>query len=223
MGNTRNLNITGIGKSYGGDVHTAKIEGIGKFEGDVRCYEFLINGRGEVQGSLNASLASINGIASIHGSLQANRFTLEGKLTVDGSITSEKLRMNGMATVKGNCEAESFKGNGRMVMEMLNAGEIHLTLQGSSQIQEIVGGDIQVRKQRGSILGKWLQSVPGPFGNKLNAGVIEGDNVYLEYTTADIVRGGTVKIGPGCAIGSVEYKQSFEAHDSSKVIRHVKR
>ncbi|MCM3627876.1 polymer-forming cytoskeletal protein [Paenibacillus glycanilyticus] len=223
METTRKLIITGIGKSYGGDVHTAKIEGLGKIEGDIHCYEFQINGRGEVQGSLRAATASVNGMGNIRGDVRANKFNLEGKLTIDGNLTGEQLRMNGMVTVKGNCETETFEANGRMDIGMLNAGQIKLTLQGSSHINEIGGEEIQIRKQPGSILEKWLKSVPGPFGNKLNAGIIEGDNIYLEHTIADVVRGGDVKIGPGCTIGSVEYKQSLDVHGSSKIIKSAKR
>lgn len=223
MGDKRNLIITGIGKSNGGDVHLAKIEGVGTIEGDVSCSEFKVDGKGELQGSLKAATAAINGIFNIRGNLQADQFSIDGKMTVDGFITGEHIRMNGMVTVKGGCETEKFDANGRMNIEMLNAGQIKLILQGSSSINEIGGEEIEIRRQPGSILAKWLKSVPGPFGNKLNAGVIEGDTIYLEHTTADIVRGGEVKIGPGCTIGNIEYKQSLDVHSSSKIIKHVKR
>lgn len=221
MENNRKLIITGIGKSNGGDVHLAKIEGMGKIEGDVNCTEFQVDGTGDLQGSLKAMKAAINGIVTVHGSLHANKFNLEGKLKVEGNMISENIRMNGMVTVKGNCESETFEANGRMQMEMLNAGQIKLSLQGASRIEEIGGEDIQIREQSSKGFGKWLQSALGPFSNKLNAGVIEGDQIYLENTTADMVRGGKVKIGPGCTIANVEYKQSLDVHSSSKIIKHV--
>ncbi|SFF20361.1 protein CcmA, bactofilin family [Paenibacillus catalpae] len=221
MVDKRKLIITGIGKSNGGDVHLAKIEGVGKIDGDVNCAEFRVDGTGDLQGSLKAATAAINGIVHIHGSLHANTFNLEGKMTVDGSMISEHIRMNGMVTVKGSCETETFEANGRLHIEMLNAGQIKLTLQGASRIEEMGGEDIQIREQSSKGFGKWLQTVKGPFSNKLNAGVIEGDRIYLEYTTADIVRGGKVTIGQGCTIGSVEYKQSLDVHSSSKIIKQA--
>lgn len=223
MSDKRKLLINGIGKSYGGEVHTAKIEGMGKIEGDLSCHDFQINGTGEVQGSLKAVTVSINGIGGIEGGLQADSINLEGKLKVDGPLTCEQIRMNGIATVKGSCEAELFEAHGKMDIGLLNAGSIKLTLQGSSHINEIGGGDIQIRKQPGSTISKWLKSIPGPFGNKLSAEVIEGDNIYLEHTTADVVRGETVKIGPGCTIGSIEYKISLDTHSSSTVIKQERR
>lgn len=219
----RNLIITGIGRSGGGDVHLAKIDGVGKIEGDIGCYELSINGKGDVQGHVKAVTAAINGISSIDGGLHAKKLSIEGKVTFGKSVTSEQIRMNGMVTVKGSCETETFEANGRMDIQTLNAGEIKLTLQGSSHINEIGGESIYVGKQPGKGFAKWLQSVPGPFGDKLKAEVIEGDSVYLEHTTADIVRGGIVRIGPGCTIGSVEYKKSLDVHSSSKIIRHARK
>ena len=39
---------------------------------------------------------------------------------------------------------------------------------------------------------------------------VEGDDIYLEYTTAKVVRGNTVRLGAGCKIDLVEYKTSLE-------------
>ena len=60
-----------------------------------------------------------------------------------------------------------------------------------------------------------------PFGKEvgsLAAKVIEGDDIYLENTTADMVRGNKVKIGPGCQIGVVEYRDDF-THDPKATIK----
>ena len=47
--------------------------------------------------------------------------------------------------------------------------------------------------------------------------VIEGDIIYLENTTADIVRGQTIVLGRGCQIGSIEYGVNLSQHPSSEV------
>ena len=47
------------------------------------------------------------------------------------------------------------------------------------------------------------------------AGDIEGDDVDLEYTQADVVRGRRVRIGEGCSIGRVEYSESLDAWDGT--------
>jgi len=45
--------------------------------------------------------------------------------------------------------------------------------------------------------------------------LIEGDEIYLEYTTAKAVRGKNVTIGRGCNIELVEYVDNFNQHNDS--------
>ncbi|MGP3783292.1 hypothetical protein [Paenibacillus sp. 1A_MP2] len=48
--------------------------------------------------------------------------------------------------------------------------------------------------------------------------MIEGDDIELEYTEAEVVRGDKIKIGPGCRIGTVEYRSSLQIHTLSEVL-----
>jgi hypothetical protein len=52
--------------------------------------------------------------------------------------------------------------------------------------------------------------------------VIEGDDIYLENTVAEIVRGNSVEIGPGCTIGLVEYANKFSKDKDSTVKKETK-
>ena len=56
----------------------------------------------------------------------------------------------------------------------------------------------------------------------LCAETIEGDEIYLEYTKAKVIRGNNVTIGEGCEIELVEYKSLFEKSDKSVVIENKK-
>jgi hypothetical protein len=47
--------------------------------------------------------------------------------------------------------------------------------------------------------------------------MIEGDFIDLEYTTADIIRGNIVIIGPGCNVGRIEYRDQITVHPEAKV------
>jgi len=51
----------------------------------------------------------------------------------------------------------------------------------------------------------------------LSAGIIEGDDIFLEATQAKIVRGRHVVIGEGCSIELVEYKDSFRQQNNGSV------
>ena len=98
-----------------------------------------------------------------------------------------------------------------------------VTLHGHCKIAEIGGERIQIRKQPGIDLARWLKILPLAIGNHLTAQTIEGDHIYLEHTTADeIVRGANITIGPGCEIGLIEYTVKLEQDKRSKVKRSEK-
>ncbi|BBH23028.1 hypothetical protein Back11_43730 [Paenibacillus baekrokdamisoli] len=215
----RNLIISGLGSSNGGTVRLAKIEGIGRVDGDIICNDFILNGKADVHGSIKASTTDIKGTAAVKGNLHSDRLHIHGKVTIEGDLIGENIQLNGMVSVKGKCETEKFNMCGRLQMGVLNAGNIQITLQGNSNIAEIGGEHIQIRKQPGIDFAKWLKVLSIPLGNKLTAKIIEGDNVCVEYTTAEVVRGTNVTIGSGCEIGLVEYKAKFLQEKGSKVNR----
>jgi cytoskeletal protein CcmA (bactofilin family) len=220
--NRSNLLISGIGSSNGGTVRSAKIDGIGKVNGDISCSNFTVNGKAEIHGSIKAETAEVNGTALVEGSLRADRIRIHGKISVDGDLIGDNIQINGTSTVKGNCETEKFEASGKFQMGTLNAGKIHITLHGSSQIAEIGGEHIQIRKQPGIDFAKWLKVLPIRFGNKLTAQTIEGDYVYVEFTTAEVIRGKSITIGPGCNIGLVEYTTKFD-QDKGSAVKSVER
>jgi cytoskeletal protein CcmA (bactofilin family) len=214
-----NITMSGIGSSSGGNVRIVKIDGIGKLDGDVICSEFIVNGKADIYGSVKASTADINGTAVVQGNLHSERVRTQGKAIVNGDLIGDHIDLTGLLSVAGKCEAERFNANGKLQMKMLNAGNIQITLHGNSSIAEIGGERIKIRREPGIDFAKWLKVLPIPLGNKLTAQTIEGDDVYVEYTTAEVVRGSNVAIGPGCEIGLVEYKTKFDHDKASKIKR----
>jgi hypothetical protein len=67
------------------------------------------------------------------------------------------------------------------------------------------------------VLGWIREHLFGGPGAKLEAQVIEGDDVHLEDTEARIVRGTRITIGCGCRIGTVEYRETYHA-DADAVV-----
>ena len=215
--NKRNLAISGIGSCNGGTFQVAKIEGIGRIDGDVTCTEFSVNGRAEVNGNISAVTTEMKGTLNIQGNLISKRTRIHGKAKIEGHFTGEHIEINGYTSITGNCEAEKFNANGRLLVGTLNADTIQITLHGHCKVDEIGGERIQIRKQPGIDLAGWLKMLPLAIGNHLTAGTIEGDYIYLEYTTADVVRGQQITIGPGCEIGRIEYTTKLELDKRSKV------
>ncbi|MGZ4033182.1 MAG: polymer-forming cytoskeletal protein [Tumebacillaceae bacterium] len=232
----RDLLINGTGTALGGNYEHVKINGEGRVSGDMECQTLKIRGTSEIGGRVKAKFVEIGGTSAIDGDFETERMKVYGtssnegnlsvkllnvKGTVDvrGNLTGEELKLFGAITVSGDCEAEIIKGMGALnVGGLLNAGTIDIEIaHEDSRVKEIGGESIKVRRI-GSAFG--LNKILRPL--KLVADVIEGDDIYLEYTKSNVVRGNNVSIGPGCEIESVEYKNDFKLHKNAKVASNKK-
>jgi cytoskeletal protein CcmA (bactofilin family) len=213
----RNLLISGMGSSNGGSFQAVKIDGIGRIVGDVDCKDFNVTGRSEVQGNIDADKVEMKGSLSIQGNVKASMSRFDGGGKIEGNYVGETLVINGAMTISGSCETEKFSANGRLQVGTLSADDVSVTLHGHSKIGEIGGERIQVRRQRGIDLSRWLKILPMTIGNYMTVHTIEGDHIYLEYTSAEVVRGANIVIGPGCQIERIEYTNKLEQDKRSKV------
>ena len=93
---------------------------------------------------------------------------------------------------------------------LVNAGHVEIELGGRSNAREIRGSRIAV-KSRQSFL-PWVRT-----GNHLNVELIEGDDISLEATSAQIIRGRRVKVGDRCRIDTVEYGESLEISSKAAI------
>ncbi|MCS7462964.1 bactofilin [Paenibacillus doosanensis] len=237
-GNEQDLVIAGSGSSGGGRFRQVRIDGYGKLLSDIDCVEFGTNGKSEVRGSLQAEKASINGSVRIHGAVRISD-TLEvngetkidgdagfrqlkgkGSTTVGGSLNGEIVDVEGGINVEGDCEAETvIVQGGFRIGGLLSGGIIDVTMYWPCQAEEIGGEKIMVRR---SGLKSFLNPFLPKFASKqLKADTIEGDEIYLEHTVAQTVRGNRITIGPGCVIQRVEYKHSMD-RDKGAQINEIK-
>ncbi|TMV51538.1 hypothetical protein FE783_07125 [Paenibacillus mesophilus] len=238
----RDLNISGVlGGCAGGMFKNISINGHGTVNGDLDCIGFVCNGKATVRGKVKAESVEVNGSASfggemnsgkvrvngkseIEGPLAAKHFRIDGHTKIGGNMTGEEVEINGSFTVKGNCDAEQFRSRGSFRIDgLLNAGTIEIDLYAECRAKEIGGESITVRKSGfDSPIEKLMKAIIFP-KDELLADTIEGDEVRLEYTTAKIVRGTNVTIGPGCHIGLVEYTGVYK-RDKDAVVsesRHI--
>ncbi|MDO7906605.1 hypothetical protein Q5741_09245 [Paenibacillus sp. JX-17] len=212
------LRLIGDSESAGGVMGEVKLTGDGIIHGSLDCLklsctgDIIIHGdliadsvrmMGEMQieGTARVQSLKITGDTEIHRSLSAEQMAVIGECSIGGDLQVEDLKMTGQLQVKGNCQAEQFAVRGAVNMnEMLNSDVVEIKLHGMSRIREIGGRSIRVERKQGFPLvilngGKsWL-----------SADQIEGDEISLEYTEAQVVRGSNVVIGSGCRIGLVEY------------------
>ncbi len=214
-----NLEIKGSGSSKGGKYNNVMVKGNGKIDGDLDRIHMEIQGHCEVNGNVKAESIKVNGRNSVKGSLKAGKIEIHGETDVDGDLSVDKSIIHGMISVHGNFNSESFNMEGAFTIRgLLNAGELELKLHGPSEAREIGGEKIMIRRN-GKVKFTRLRKmiIPLGFNTGLTTDVIEGDEIYLEYTKAKIVRGNNIELGPGCDIKLIEYQNDFKQHENSEV------
>lgn len=217
-----NLIINGTGSYPGGHYNKISIRGEGTIITDVESSAFNVYGtseagenvktgsvkvfgEAEVKMNMEAQDTLVMGTMMVGGSAQLKKMKIFGLLEVGERLSGDEANIKGSISVNGDVEYETFDSSGGFEIKgLLSADTIKVGLRfGESRAEEIGGGKITVKKKSNTLL---------PFGKEvgsLRANVIEGDDIYLENTKADIVRGNKVKIGPGCQIGVVEYRNDF--------------
>jgi cytoskeletal protein CcmA (bactofilin family) len=131
---------------------------------------------------------------------------------VAGSVHATEIVLQGHLGCGGDCEAESLMGAGEFDVDgLLNVGRIELRIYGPSRARDI--GCERIGVKAGRRVG-WFWRWPE---KRLTANSIEGDDIVLEHTTAEVVRGHNVRLGTGCDIGLVEYTGTFVRDGDAKV------
>jgi len=216
------VDISGMGKIFGGiEARNIKISGSGKIEGGAKATRMIVSGNATVQGDLESENIESSGNFKTEGNVKTQKLSNSGRVRVDGDLKAQRVDSKGMLTIGGGVETEEFYSDGVFkIGGLLNSNTVDVKIQWDSYAREIGGEMIKIRRSRHigfslfyTLFSKW-------FG--LQADVIEGTEVYLEYTKAKIVRGNKVKIGPECEIEQVEYTDSIEIAAGSKVKNQLK-
>ncbi|RJE84312.1 hypothetical protein D3P07_23385 [Paenibacillus sp. 1011MAR3C5] len=217
-----NLRMNGVIRAVGGTYEHVHVDGVGRIAGDVGVASAArVNGVLTVEGSMDTPELRADGKLNIEGVLKGRMININGIVKAESHVFAESIKISGILKADGNVEAEKVHLQGALKVEgLLNAGEMELGLSHmESRAGEIGGESIRVRRLRGSgwkWLLKWI--IPGS-ETRLVAHVIEGDDIQLEYTHADIVRGQRVIIGKGCKIGRVEYRDQLTRHPDAEIGR----
>lgn len=145
------------------------------------------------------------------GSLEGGEVDVSGGLEA-GEIHCGQLHCSGGARVSGRRGGRKRPSHRqRRDQGLLNAETVEISASRGIRIGSIGGSSIRIYKPtQVSLLGLFHGSV-----SCAQVGDIEGDDVDLEYTQADVVRGRRVRIGEGCSIGRVEYSESLDAWDGT--------
>lgn len=188
---TRDLKINGSGRGAGGVFRRVSVTGEGAIDGDVA-----------------ADLVKVVGTLRNRGSIATQQCRVVGTLDVEGNLSGDDTKVTGTLTVQGDCSAEQLEIQGGISVDgLLNAETMKIRLYGPCRCGDIGGGKIHIRPQFRLFSGN----------KTMTAASIEGDDVDISYTIAAVVRGNQVRIGPGCVVERVEYRQSFHQDKTAKV------
>ncbi|MBB3112105.1 cytoskeletal protein CcmA (bactofilin family) [Paenibacillus phyllosphaerae] len=213
------LRITGNGTSGGGHFQRVRITGEAIILGDLESESFRCTGTARIQGGAQARSFRVQGETVIEGLLQAEELSVMGQMKTGGFLT-RRAKLRGQLESLGSCEGGQLTLKGGFdVAGRLSAERMEITLYAPSMAAGLHGGTIEVRRSR---LLELKQLFSDSKKACLMAESIEGTELYLEYTTASVVRGGKVTIGPGCKIGLVEYWHSISVSKHAEVGQQMK-
>lgn len=196
------------------------LSGACTIKGTAKTEILKCSGACNVNGNLEAVEVSISGGADIRGNTKAKKLDISGGCNIDGSVSGEEVKLSGGIKIKDDCECENFNAKGSFsIGGLLNAEEINIVIYDTCSVKEIGGKDIDIRYTShisASIL-TFIKSALTVSSGNLETDTIEGDNIYLEHTTAKVVRGNKIIIGDNCNIDKIEYKDSLDVTGNSQI------
>jgi cytoskeletal protein CcmA (bactofilin family) len=193
---------------------------LANFNNKVKARTARLQGKTRILGTFEAVEAEISGHLSAADTTVSRLFRVEGAVDIQGNLSGEEISVTGGLGIHGDCNAECFKVNGKVKIDgMLNSDVVEAELYGTCRIWEIGGERITIRQGNAFGFRSFLKSIfpELEIGGGLVADLIEGDEIRLEYTTAKMVRGKRIILGPGCDVSTVEYKEAFEAAPDARV------
>ncbi len=225
-GEYTHVRISGSGRVEGDVIaQEIRVSGAGRFQGDVKAKEIEVSGAGKFAGRVEADTIETSGSCGIEGDAEVKEVRSSGAQRVGGSLRAHYVRVSGVLSVGHDVEADVFTSSGKFeIGGLLSADRVEIKLVGDSRVREIGGENIDIRASSGFSFGFSLtRGLRLGFGiGTLTVGEIEGDTVRIEATTAEVVRGKIVHIGPGCRIGRVEYSESLDVHPEAEVRERIK-
>ncbi len=232
-----NLKFAGAGTVPAGEYEKISISGSGRITGDFSCESFSASGSCGGSGNIDckgdfkvAGSAHIDGNIKCGGALKCSGSCTLGNISaeevgISGSCKADRVygtcvRISGGIRISGDLEGEEVKiSGGGNIDGLLNAEKLSIVTGGNLNVGSIGGTQIRVEKSisGGELVIFGIRIMNNSKNGKLTTESIEGDEIYLENTNAEVVRGKRVTIGCDCKIGRVEYTESYSCDESSVV------
>lgn len=217
------------------------VDGVCKLKGNLEAKSIVIKGQMSIDKSVSGKNVRFGGIVNVKENCNIEDLTISGKAllekdiickelniagsaSIDGNVESSYMYVSGVSYLKGNLKVDKLALSGGLIAEKsIKGSNINITLGTESKINNLKGKNITVKNPENTakLFSKMLKKL---VKNKvqLSCKKIEGDKIYLENTTADLVRGNVVIIGEGCNIKKVEYIEELKVIENGKVIKNIK-
>ncbi len=192
----------------------------------------------------DCELLKIRGSVALYQKVHLKKISTHGYSTFHSHVAADELINSGSCTIKDNCEVKEIVNAGNLKMRngqttkitssgkltieqtlqseqfdstgIVQAKEIHsknfqLKLAGKSEIERLITNDACVEKEKYtfSLLKK-----------KLICKYIQGRNLRLSYTEAEIVKGDVVVVNKNCDIKTLYYTENYIISPNAKV-QHI--
>ncbi|WP_151733058.1 hypothetical protein [Paenibacillus tengchongensis] len=180
--------------------------------------------------------------------IRASFIHVFGHLKANGMVATARLKVSGDCSIAKACHAESIENLGSLRLHSLQARHVHSSgylsaagpmrvatfaakgavklqsLEAADSIEIVLGNTSTAERLTSSGWVHIRRSFPklgfhmGSF-RRLACGLIQGASLRLEYTSARLVCGTDIAVGPGCDIGEIRYSHSLTVAPGSKVGR----
>ncbi|WP_288221824.1 hypothetical protein [uncultured Clostridium sp.] len=214
-----NINIEGIGSIREGQYEAITIDGVGTIQGDISVKRIEVNGKSKALGKISCNKMDVNGYCKTKGIIKGKFLEVNGRVNSEKEVSFDNIKVSGELFVNGNCQCEDLYLDGRMKISGLLSGDnLDLNISKVNEIKEIGGEKVSVKKNK--TIYKLLF-----FSKERNAKLIcdeiEADEIYLENTYCNIVRGRNITIGDGCVLNKIEYTGEINITGKSEIKEKV--
>lgn len=182
------------------EVEEMSIFGDGLFKKLVRGKK--VSTFGDLESLNTVEIKELNVYGAVKGKIfNTEKFIVNGDIEAADEINSDFLEING--TVKS--------------LGSMNIGSGNFNLMGNSKVNEIFCQDLRVNAGNSNYTGILSGLISRNSYGKLTVQLIEGDEIFLENTICDTVRGKNIQIGRGSKIRRVEYQNTLKIYENGEV------
>lgn len=220
-GKYKNIKIDGMGTIQGEtEAEYIKIDGKSKSLGKIKCDELKVDGYFTSYDDININTnCEVNGYQEVKGSIKGKYLEVNGRLSAEKEVSFDKVQVNGEFITLGDCKCEEFYLDGKVnISGLLSGDNLELNISKINEIKEIGGEKLSVRRSKSYYKVLFFNMERK---GKLICNEIEADEIYLEHTECNIVRGRNIEIGEGCIIETIEYTGDLKENGNSKIKNKV--